>query len=166
MVIDEPQEGMDTENMQKRLAAFNPLFKLRYSATHKHPKNVINRLTPNEAYNQGLVKKISVLSIHETNTQSNVMIECRQIVLDKTGKKYPTAKVQVNTRLANGDFKAKIITIKRYDDLAAKTHNPVYHGWIVEDIGTTDIFDGAGYIKFTNGETIDCLLYTSPSPRD
>lgn len=155
IIIDEPQEGMDTPNMQKRLAAFNPLFKLRYSATHKHPKNVINRLDPYDAYNQGLVKKISVLSIYETNTQSNVAIECRKIVLDKTGKKFPTAKVQVNTRLLNGDFKPKVITIKSHDDLEAKTNNPVYHGWIVENIGTTGIFDGDGYIKFTNGETIE-----------
>ena len=154
VIIDEPQEGMDTENMQKRLAAFNPLFKLRYSATHKHPKNVINSLNSYEAYNQGLVKKISVLSIHETNTQSNVAIECRKILLDKTGKKPPTAKVQVNTRLANGDFKSKIVAIKKQDDLEAKTNNPVYHGWLVEDIGTTAIFDGEGYVKFTNGETI------------
>ena len=154
MILDEPQEGMDTENMQKRLAAFNPLFKLRYSATHKHPKNVVNRLTPYDAYNQGLVKKISVLSIHETNTQSNVAIEFRKIVLDRTGKKFPTAKVQVNTRLANGDFKPKIVTIELYDDLEVKTRNPVYHGWIVENISTTDIFDGKGHIKFTNGETI------------
>ena len=57
VVLDEPQQGMDTENMQKRLAAFNPLLKLRYSATHKHPKNIVNRLTPYEAYNAGLVKK-------------------------------------------------------------------------------------------------------------
>ena len=155
IIIDEPQEGMDTENMKKRLVAFNPLFKLRYSATHKHPKNVINRLDSYDAYNQGLVKKISVLSIYETNTQSNVAIECRKIVLDKTGKKFPTAKVQVNVRLANGDFKAKTITIKSHDSLETKTNNPVYHGWVVEDIGTTDIFDGYGYVKFTNGETIE-----------
>ena len=155
IILDEPQEGMDTPNMQTRLAAFKPLFKLRYSATHKHPKNVINRLDPYAAYNQGLVKKISVLSIYETNTQSNIVIECRKIVLDKTGKKFPTAKVQVNTRLANGDFKPKVITLKSGDDLEAKTNNPVYHGWIVENIGTTALFDGDGYIKFSNGETIE-----------
>ena len=52
VVMDEPQQGMDTANMQKRLAAFNPLLKLRYSATHRHPKNIVNRLTPYEAYNR------------------------------------------------------------------------------------------------------------------
>lgn len=155
MIIDEPQEGMDTANMKKRLAAFNPLFKLRYSATHKLPQNVINRLDAYDAYNQGLVKKISVLSIYETNTQSNVAIECRKVLLDKTGKKFPIAKVQANVRLANGGFKSKILSIKVHDNLEEKTNNPVYHGWLVENIGRTDIFDGDGYLKFTNGKIIE-----------
>ena len=151
VVLDEPQQGMDTANMQKRLAAFNPLLKLRYSATHRHPKNIVNRLTPYEAYNAGLVKKISVLSIHETNTQSNVAIECKQINLSKDK---PTAKLQLNVRLTGGEYKSKIFVIKQHDDLEKRTKNPAYHGWIVEDIGSTDIFDGEGYIKFTNGEEI------------
>lgn len=151
IILDEPQEGMDTPNMQRRLAAFNPLFKLRYSATHRNPKNVIYRLTPYDAYNSGLVKKIAVLSIHETNTQSNVAIKFHRVNLGKSG---PTAKLSLNVRLRDGNIKEKSITVKRLDDLAMKTNNPVYDGWIVEDIGTTDIFDGEGYVQFTNGEQI------------
>ena len=151
IILDEPQEGMDTPNMQRRLAAFNPLFKLRYSATHRNPKNVIYRLTPYDAYNSGLVKKIAVLSIHETNTQSNVAIKFHRVNLGKSG---PTARLSLNTRLRDGEIKEKIITVKRLDNLAMKTNNPVYNGWIVEDIGTTDIFDGEGYVKFKNGEQI------------
>jgi type III restriction enzyme len=153
IILDEPQEGMDTENMQKRLAAFNPLFKLRYSATHRHPKNIVYQLTPYDAYNRGLVKKIGVLSIHESNTQSNVSIEFRKIKLN--GDKEPTATLQLNQRLVGGDFKSKPFTVKRGEDLEKKTGNPVYHGWVVEDIGTTDIFDGDAYIKFTNGEQLE-----------
>ena len=152
IIMDEPQEGMDTPNMKKRLAAFNPLFKLRYSATHRHPKNVINRLTPYDAYNSGLVKKIAVLSIHETNTQSNVAIKFRKVNL---GKGDPTASLMLNVRMKSGDIKEKAVTVKRLDNLAKKTDNPVYAGWIVEDIGTTDIFEGDGYVKFTNGERIE-----------
>jgi type III restriction enzyme len=148
IIMDEPQEGMDTPNMQARIAAFNPLFKLRYSATHREPKNIIYRLTPFDAYNRGLVKKIAVLSIHETNTQSNVAIEFRKLNLSAAD---PTARLQLNVRLKSGDLKAKLITVKRGDDLEKKTGNPVYHGWIVEDIGTTDLYGGEGYVKFTNG---------------
>ena len=151
IIIDEPQEGMDTPNMQKRLAAFSPLLKLRFSATHKVPKNVIYQLTPYDAYNRGLVKKIAVLSIHESNTQSNVSILFKKINLS-AGE--PTASVQLNARLVDGDFKSKLIKLKRGDDLEAKTNNPVYNGWVVDDIGSTDIFDGDAYVKFTNGEQL------------
>lgn len=153
IIMDEPQEGMDTDNMKKRLSAFNPLFKLRYSATHRYPMNVINRLTPYDAYNRGLVKKIAVLSIHESNTQSNVSITFKKLNLSKTGGA-PTAKIQVNVRMADGEIKSKTITVKQGESLEKKTDNPVYKGWIVEDIGTTDLYDGEGYIKFTNGEQI------------
>ena len=152
-IMDEPQEGMDTDNMKRRLAAFNPLFKLRYSATHRYPKNVIYRLTPHDAYNSGLVKKVAVLSIHETNTQSNVAIKFRKVNL-RPGKD-PTAGLTLNVRLKSGEIKEKAVTVKPMDDLAQKTNNPVYNGWIVKNLGTTDVFDGEGWVEFTNGEKIE-----------
>ena len=152
IIMDEPQEGMDTDNMKRRLAAFNPLFKLRYSATHRYPKNVIYRLTPHDAYNSGLVKKVAVLSIHETNTQSNVAIKFRKVNL-RPGKD-PTAGLTLNVRLKSGEIKEKAVTVKPMDDLAQKTNNPVYNGWIVKNLGTTDVFDGEGWVEFTNGEKI------------
>jgi type III restriction enzyme len=151
IIMDEPQEGMDTPNMKQRFAAFNPLFKLRYSATHREPKNVIHRLTPFDSYNQGLVKKIAVLSIHETNTQSNVSIVFKKLNLSSGD---PTATLQLQVKAANGDIAPKPVKVKKYDELEAKTGNPVYHGWKVEDIGTTDLYDGEGYVSFTNGERI------------
>ncbi|MCY4204288.1 MAG: DEAD/DEAH box helicase family protein, partial [Bacteroidetes bacterium] len=152
IIMDEPQEGMDTPNMRRRLAAFNPLFKVRYSATHRAPKNIINRLTPYDAYNSGLVKKISVLSIHETNTQSNVSIKFRRVNL---GKGDPTASLLLNVRLSGGEIKPKAVTVRRHDDLSKKTNNPVYNGWIVENIGTTDIFGGDGFLRFRNGKYLN-----------
>ncbi|MDV7390215.1 hypothetical protein RZS08_02625, partial [Arthrospira platensis SPKY1] len=96
---------------------------------------------------------LPIFSIHESNTQSNVSIEFRTVNLN--GSKEPTAKLQLNQRLKGGDFKSKSFVVKRGDDLELKTGNPAYHGWVIEDIGTTDIFDGEGYIKFTNGEQIE-----------
>ncbi len=151
IIMDEPQEGMDTPNMQSRLAAFNPLFKLRYSATHRNPKNIINRLTPYEAYNNGLVKKISVLSIYEKNTQSNVAMKFRRVNLSREA---PTATILLNVRLKGGEIKEKSLTIRRHDNLAQKTNNPIYHDWIVDNIGTTDIFGGEGFVRFRNGKQI------------
>ncbi|HRK29062.1 MAG TPA: DEAD/DEAH box helicase family protein [Chitinophagales bacterium] len=50
IIMDEPQEGMDTENSIKQIAKLKPLYKLRYSATHKVLKNLVYRLTPYDSY--------------------------------------------------------------------------------------------------------------------
>jgi len=62
LVLDEPQkmEGSETVDSLKQ---FNPLFILRYSATHKTRHNKVGRLDALDAYNQKLVKKIAVRGI-------------------------------------------------------------------------------------------------------
>lgn len=75
ILMDEPQEGMDTENSIKQIAKLNPLFKIRYSATHKVVKNLLYRLTPYDSYKQGLVKKIEVLTVTEKNDEATIKIE-------------------------------------------------------------------------------------------
>lgn len=49
--------GRGTLSIQSRLVA------LRYSATHREAYNRVYRLTPFDAYRQGLVKKIEVASV-------------------------------------------------------------------------------------------------------
>lgn len=150
LILDEPQEGMDTSNMRSRRKKLNPLFTLRYSATHKVVRNLIHRLSPYDAYNQGLVKKLEVFSIHESNTQSNVFVEFENIKL--TSDK-PQAKLKLSHRLATGDFKFKSGYVKDGDDLEDKTKNPVYKGWIVERI-LKDPLNGISKIKFSNGTSL------------
>src|SRR5437868_2354851 len=65
-ILDEPQ-NMESELRVKALSALNPLFALRYSATHRNPYNLIYRLTPFDAYRQGLVKRIEVASVVQEN---------------------------------------------------------------------------------------------------
>jgi type III restriction enzyme len=48
------------------------LCKLRYSATHQEIKNLLFRLSPFDAYKQGLVKKIEVLSVAEKNDEASL----------------------------------------------------------------------------------------------
>jgi type III restriction enzyme len=148
IIMDEPQEGMDTKNMQKRFNRLEPLFKLRYSATHKRPINIVYRLTPYDAYNQGLVKKISIYSIHEKNTQSNVEIDFKDIRYS-SGK--PEAKLSLNYKVGT-DFKEKAGYFKELDNLEEKTRNPAYKGWIVERIYKG--FDQVEKIQFSNGEEL------------
>lgn len=47
--MDEPQ-NMESELSKSSISDLNPLFKLRYSATHKEVYNLLYRLTPIEAY--------------------------------------------------------------------------------------------------------------------
>jgi len=148
IILDEPQEGMDSANMQNRFAGLNPLFKLRYSATHKKIVNLVYRLTPYDAYNQGLVKKIEVFSIHESNTQSNVQILFEDIKLQ--AGKAPEAKLNVYIKLTDGTYKTKSMSFKDGDTLEDKTKNPVYRGWVVSRI-LKDPLDGTSKIRFSNG---------------
>lgn len=150
LILDEPQVGMDTANTRSRRKKLNPLFTLRYSATHKVVNNLIHRLSPYDAYNQGLVKKIEVFSIHESNTQSNVYVEFEGV---KLSSDKPQAKLKLSHRLASGDFKIKSGYFKDGDDLEAKTKNPVYKGWIIERI-LKDPLNGTSKIKFSNGTNL------------
>lgn len=69
LIVDEPQKMGKTEEL---LTEFNPLFILRYSATHKKDfkYNMIYRLDAVDSYNQKLVKKINVKGIEILNDKS------------------------------------------------------------------------------------------------
>ncbi len=60
LIIDEPQSVDNTDKAREAIKNLNPLFELRYSATHKTKINTIFRLSPVDAYQQGLVKQICV----------------------------------------------------------------------------------------------------------
>ncbi|MFK5080653.1 DEAD/DEAH box helicase family protein, partial [Glaesserella parasuis] len=66
LILDEPQK-MQADKTLQSLANFNPLFILRYSATHKRNYNLVYRLDALDAYNQKLVKKITVKGIEVQN---------------------------------------------------------------------------------------------------
>ena len=57
IIIDEPQ-SVDGPTTLQSMQEFNPLFNLRYSATHKVDYNKVYRLDALDAYNRRLVKKI------------------------------------------------------------------------------------------------------------
>ena len=132
IIMDEPQEGMDTELAQKRLETLNPLFVFRYSATHKKLVNRLYRLTPTEAYNAGMVKKIEVLSVAEKNDEATLKIELTQ-VQTKVGQN-PKAKLMLWHKLATG-FKFKESRwLKVGDNLAQVTKNISYQDYTIERI--------------------------------
>lgn len=148
IIMDEPQEGMDAEQTAKFIRNFNPLVKLRYSATHKVVKNLIYKLDSIDAYKQNLVKKIEILSVFESGTESNLTLELQDII---TSKGFPEAKMTLAVRQADSTFKNKSVTLKNHDVLSEKTNNPVYAGWVVEKI-QIDMNTKISTVRFSNGK--------------
>jgi type III restriction enzyme len=105
LIIDEPQ-SVDGEKTLKSMQDFNPLFTLRYSATHKIEYNKIFRLDALDAYNKRLVKKIQVKGINlkgSTGTTGYLYLE--QISLSTT--KPPFAVVEFEKRAGDGVKKVR-----------------------------------------------------------
>ena len=152
IIMDEPQEGMDTENATARIATLNPLVKLRYSATHKVVKNLLYRLTPFDAYRQGLVKKIEVLSVAEKNDEATLKIEFSNVQANGKG-----LKAKLTVWRVNGDgFKWKESNwLKVNDNLGDKSGNISYRDYTIERIWKS-LHDQKYHLKFSNG--VELLL--------
>jgi type III restriction enzyme len=141
LILDEPQ-NMESEKSIAALASLHPLFILRYSATHKNPYNLIYRLTPFAAYNQGLVKKIEIGSVIKENDFNQVFLRLESIT---SQKKTITAKIAVHQLQKNGTVKEKVITVKPGDSLFEKTNRSEYADFQIEEINP-----GSQTVLFTN----------------
>src|SRR5438128_585647 len=145
LILDEPQ-NMESELRVKALSALNPLLALRYSATHRNPYNLIYRLTPFEAYRQGLVKRIEVASVVQENDANQVFIRLHSVA---TEKKKVTAQIAVHKLMKDGSVKEQVVTVKVGDSLQDKTGRIDYHGYEVSEINP-----GLDIVIFSNGVEI------------
>jgi len=148
LIIDEPQRFGDKAEKIFTDYVFNQLFTIRYSATHKKEFNKIYRLDAIDAYNQKLVKKISVKGIEvvgNSGTNSYLFLDRIQISTDK----YPVAYVELEVKQVNG-IQKKIRQIKEKDDLFVFSNElKQYKGFVVKEInGLTNT------VSFTNGITL------------
>lgn len=141
LILDEPQ-NMESENRVRALAALDPLFALRYSATHRNPYNTIYRLTPFDAYRQGLVKRIEIASVTEDDNANLPFIRVDDIT---TKKRTLTARVAVHKLMRTGAIKETALTIKPGDDLEEKTGRADYQGFVVDEINY-----GSDFVRFAN----------------
>lgn len=148
VIMDEPQEGMDTDNLRPRLNALDPVAKLRFSATHKVVKNLIYKLTPFDAYNDRLVKKIEVLSVAEINDEATLKIELVEI---QTGKGAPKAKLKAWRQMASGFKYAETKWLKDGDSLEEATKNISYRDFKISHIRAQGLRGGGAVVKFHNG---------------
>lgn len=150
LILDEPQ-NMEGEATQEKLKNFNSLFRLRYSATHKNLYNLVYQLAPYGAYQLGLVKKIEVYSVVDTDdeVQPRAFINLMGVTSSRTTLK---AKIEVLAKDSKNNFKKKAVILKQNDDLAKKTNNNIYDGYVVDEM-TADAPDygSIGSVKFKNG---------------
>ena len=151
LIIDEPQKfGDKTESLFNE---FNPLFTIRYSATHKKNKeyNKIYRLDAIDAYNQKLVKRINVKGIEILNNKAkNTYLFLDSV--DISQKHDPEAKMEIEVKSSTGTTR-KLMKFKAGDDLYAKSGGLTeYKGYVISEIdGRYDQYDK---VFFTNGEEI------------
>ena len=148
LIIDEPQKfGDKTESL---FTDFEPLFTIRYSATHKKNKeyNKIYRLDAIDAYNQKLVKKINVKGIEILHNKS----EDTYLFLDSvniSNKHDPEAMMEIEVKTSTG-VSRRLMKLKAGDDLYTKSgFLTPYKGYVVSEIdGRYDQYDK---VFFTNG---------------
>ncbi len=120
----------------------------RYSATHKVVRNLLYRLSPYEAYDQRLVKKIEVLSVAEINDEATLKIELVEI---QTGKGRPKAKLKAWRQMAGGFTYAETKWLSEEDSLEQATNNISYRDFVVGPIRAQGLRDGGALVKFHNG---------------
>ncbi|MCP4053850.1 MAG: DEAD/DEAH box helicase family protein [Mesoflavibacter sp.] len=146
LIIDEPQ-SVDGKKTLESMQDFNPLFTIRYSATHKEEYNKVYRLDALDAYSKKLVKKIHVKGINlkgSTGTTGYVYLE--QIAV-KAGKP-PVAIVEYEKRQGTG-VKRKRERLEEGTNLYELSGEmPQYKNCLITDI------NGASNTISVNGVTL------------
>ncbi|MBV5318456.1 MAG: DEAD/DEAH box helicase family protein, partial [Desulfobulbaceae bacterium] len=87
LIIDEPQSVDTTPKAQKAISTLNPLFALRYSATHANPYNLLYQLDPVRAFDMRVVKRIDVMDASDGQDFNQTLVR-----LDAVGYWPKTAK--------------------------------------------------------------------------
>ena len=128
VIMDEPQ-NMESELSQSAVVELNPLCTLRYSATHKNEHNVVYRLDPVDAHEQGLVKQIVVADVVQQGTDAKPYIKLLEVKRDPW-----RAKLELVCRTSQG-FTRKQVNVQQHQDLAVITGNDAYsNNWRVSEI--------------------------------
>ena len=141
LILDEPQ-NMESEKSIAALAVLDPLLALRYSATHRNPYNVVYRLTPYEAYRQGLVKRVEVASVIKEDDTTQPYLRLSSI---EAKKRTLTARLAVHKLMKGGSVKERVITVRPGDSLQEKTGRAEYAGFEVDEINLS-----GQYVRFAN----------------
>ena len=161
VIMDEPQ-NMESDLAKASIQDLQPLFKLRYSATHREVHNLMHQLTPVDAYKQGLVKRISVYGAKEEDAGA-LVFEVKDIKTQKG--KNPWAIVGLEVKNADGAFVHQDMKLTAGADLERKTKNEKYNGLQVNDVnaakGRVELSDGKFYtLKDHSSENKEAIFRT------
>lgn len=141
VILDEPQ-NMTSAKAKDAIRSLNPLFELRYSATHREIVNLVYKLDPVKAYDLGLVKQIGVDSVLEEPDFNRPYIAVKSITPKKRG---PEAKIEIDVE-EKGGLKRKVLKIKDGDEdlYELSGRRSIYSDWRVSEIHIK-------HVAFSNG---------------
>lgn len=151
LILDEPQKMEGTKTLES-LKGFNPLMILRYSATHKTEHHKIYRLDALDAYNQKLVKKISVRGISLKNLAgNNAYLYLGGI--DTSKAKPPVVQVELEIKQKSG-IKRVLRKLNKGDNLHSLSGGlDQYKDFVVADINAyTKVLSFTNGVELTVGE--------------
>ena len=148
VIIDEPQSVDSTERAQEAIKALNPLYTLRYSATHRNQYNLMYRLDPIRAFELKLVKQIVVASATTEGGANDAFVRVERIDI-KNGIK---ARLRIHEQTANGT-REKAVTVTSGDNLFMLSNERANYenGFQVAEINAEP---GNEYIRFDNGRVL------------
>lgn len=131
VIMDEPQ-NMESRLSQSAVGELNPVFSLRYSATHKKQRNVVYRLDPVDAHDLGLVKQIVVAEVQQQGADATPYIKLVEVRREPSW----SARLELSCRKADGSLERRVVNVKQHKELsdARITNNPIYEGWRINDM--------------------------------
>ena len=148
VIVDEPQ-NMESEIRRKALESLNPLFTLRYSATHIKDYNMLYRLDPVRACDLALVKQIEVDSIVTENDFNQPYVE---LLSFHSKKRTLIAKIKIDVNDKDG-VKRKTVVVgdnKERDLYVLSNEREIYKGgYIANSLNAKD-----GFVEFANGRKV------------
>ncbi|MFZ4525427.1 MAG: DEAD/DEAH box helicase family protein [Chlorobium sp.] len=151
LIIDEPQSVDNTEKSQKAIRNLQPLFCLRYSATHSNPYNLLYQLDPVRAYDLRLVKQIEVIDASGAQDYNQTFVRLDAVGYWPKTTKTPQAKVTIFEDTPNGT-REKQLKIKHGTNLASQTNRTDYEGYLVTNINAEPDNE---YVEFQNGIIVE-----------
>ncbi|MEP2670422.1 MAG: DEAD/DEAH box helicase family protein [Cyclobacteriaceae bacterium] len=153
LILDESQ-NYTSDNAKQALRTLHPLFALKYSATptekgknREEDRELMNRfywLSPVDAFQHNLVKKIEVLGVTEQHNMNDNQLS---LTLMEAKAGYGLTIEALLNVLKDGQLTREPVKLKKGDDLFDKTKNENYEGLVIDEINRKD-----GVVIFTNGE--------------